>query len=100
MVDDAELVDDDGRFAALLATCPPGLLVVAGARPEALRAVYGHWTGALRRCRRGLLAAACHETDGDLLGVVLPRHGPIAPRPGLVHVVEDGTLRLVQVAVS
>lgn len=100
VVDDAELVDDDGRWAALLASRPVGLVVAAAARPEALRATYGHWTGAVRRGRRGFLAAACHETDGDLLGVVLPRHGPIPARPGLMHVVEDGTLRLVQVAVS
>jgi hypothetical protein len=42
----------------------------------------------------------CHEHDGDLLGVTLPRRGPISARPGLAHVVEDGGTRLVQCALD
>ncbi len=53
VVDDAELVDDDGGLQALLATAPSGLHVIAAGRPEALRAAYGHWTGVVKRARKG-----------------------------------------------
>ena len=46
------------------------------------------------------VTAVLAVVDRDLFGVLVPRHAPITPRPGLFHLVEDGTLRLVQVAVS
>ena len=101
VVDDAELVDDvDGRLAALATSRRPGVVVALAGRGESLRAAYGHWSAAVRRSRRGILMAGCHETDGDLLGVVLPRRMPLPPRPGLAHVVEDGDVCLVQLALD
>jgi len=101
LIDDAELVDDPtGRLAGVLSTSRPGLLVAIAARPEALRSSYGHWTSIVRRSRRGLIMSGAHEADGDLLGVVLPRRILVPARPGLAHAVEDGSCRLVQVALD
>ncbi len=97
-IDDAELVDDvGGRLAALVSARTPGLMVVAAARSDALRHSYGHWTTAVRRSGIGLLMAGVDELAGDLLGVAVPRHPPIAARPGLAWVVADGTCALGQV---
>src|SRR4029079_14777178 len=54
-VDDAELVDDPGgALAARLARLDPTLHVIAAARPDSLRAGYGHWTQLVRRSRLGI----------------------------------------------
>jgi len=99
VVDDAELVDDsDGWLSAAIASRRSGLTVMAAARPDALRQRYGHWTLGIRHARLGLVAAGGNDTDGDLLGAVLPRRSPVAARPGLMWVVQDGSSRLVQVA--
>jgi S-DNA-T family DNA segregation ATPase FtsK/SpoIIIE len=99
LVDDAELVDDPtGRLAALAAGCRPDTLLVAAGRPDALRAQYGHWTAVVRRSRAGLVLTGGSDLDGDLLGAVLPRRTPVAPRPGLAWVVGGGRVSLVQVA--
>jgi S-DNA-T family DNA segregation ATPase FtsK/SpoIIIE len=98
-VDDAELVDDvGGTLASLAASRRTGLMLVASGKPDSLRQSYGHWTGVVRRSRLGLVAAASHDLDGDLLGAVVPRHVPITPRPGLAWLVSDGDAVLVQVA--
>ena len=47
--------------------------------------------------RLGLLMAACVDTDGDVLGELLPRRPPIPPRPGLAWVIGAGQRWLVQV---
>jgi DNA segregation ATPase FtsK/SpoIIIE, S-DNA-T family len=95
VIDDAELVDDqDGRLAALLAD--PHVTVIAAGRPDALRASYGHWTTIVRRSRIGIVLTGGDEFDAELLGTTTPRRLPIAPRPGLAHVVGDGSPRLVQ----
>ena len=96
VVDDAEQVDNPS-LAGLVAARRPGLLVLAAGRPVTLRAMYGHWTSVVRRSRLGLLMAACSDTDGDLLGELLPRHRPLPARPGLAWVVDGGHRRLVQV---
>ena len=54
----------------------------------------------VRRSRLGLVTTAANDLDGDLLGAMLPRRMPIAPRPGLVWLVSDGTFVLTQVAVD
>ena len=41
--------------------------------------------------------AACSDVDGDVLGELLPRHPPLAARPGLGWVVAGGRRALVQV---
>ena len=98
-VDDAELVDEpSGRLAAMVAARTSGLLVVAAGRPDALRQSYGHWTAAVRRSRLGLLSSGAQDVDADLLGATLPRRPLLAPRPGLMYLVDGGTLELVQLA--
>jgi S-DNA-T family DNA segregation ATPase FtsK/SpoIIIE len=98
VIDDAELFDDlDGVVREWL-TRPSGVEVVAAGRADALRQGYGHWTAVLRRGRLGLLAASCGELDADLFGTVLPRRLPVAPRPGLMWALQQGDVRLVQVA--
>ena len=99
LVDDAERVSDSsGRLEALVSSARPGLSVVVAGRAEALRTRYGDWTAAVRRSRLGLVAAASHELDGDILGVTLPRRCPVPLRPGLMHLVDHAGCRLVQVA--
>ena len=99
VVDDAERVDDaSGALARLVADRRPGVLVVAAARPDTLRTLYGHWTAVVRRSRTGLLMAGCSDVDGDLLGELLPRTPPIPARPGLAWVVSAGGRSLAQVA--
>ena len=98
VIDDAELFDDlDGVVREWL-TRPSGVEVVAAGRADALRQGYGHWTAVLRRGRLGLLSASCGELDADLFGTVLPRRLPVAPRPGLMWALQQGDVRLVQVA--
>jgi len=100
-VDDAELVEDvGGALATLAASRRPGLMIVATGKPDSLRQSYGHWTGVIRRSRLGIVTAASNDLDGDLLGASLPRHLPIAARPGLAWVVGDGDAELVQLAVD
>ncbi|HZX54575.1 MAG TPA: FtsK/SpoIIIE domain-containing protein [Ilumatobacteraceae bacterium] len=100
-VDDAELVEDaGGALARLAAARPPGLLIIATGKPDSLRQSYGHWTGVIRRSRLGIVTAASNDLDGDLLGASIPRHLPIAVRPGLSWLVSDGEVELVQVAVD
>ena len=101
IVDDAERVDDaSGRLAGLIDSGHPDVLVVAVARPDALRGVYGHWTAAIRRSKTGVIMAAAGDLDGDLLSVMLPRRCPIRARPGLAWIVDAGGLQLVQVALN
>jgi S-DNA-T family DNA segregation ATPase FtsK/SpoIIIE len=99
VLDDAERLDDaSGAVAALISERRPGLLVLAAGRPDALRVQYGQWTNVIRRSRTGLLMATCAETEGEVLGELLPRRPPIPPRPGLAWVVSGGVRMLVQVA--
>ncbi|MFM2076532.1 MAG: hypothetical protein RJA49_422 [Actinomycetota bacterium] len=101
VVDDAELFDDaDGRLATLVSSRRSGLTVIAAARPDALRQRYGHWTSAVRHARLGLIAAGGSDSDGDLLGVALPRRVPVRTRPGLMWAAQDGEVRLLQLAVD
>ena len=99
VIDDAELVDDtSGWLAALVSSRQEAITVIAAGRPDALRVAYGHWTGAVRRSRLGLVMASCSDLDGDLLSVVLPRRSPIPARPGLAWLVAEGASSLVQIA--
>lgn len=98
LVDDAAAVDDRDDTLARLVTRPPaGVHVVAAARPDRLRAAYGHWTAELRASRRGLLLRP-DPTDGDLLGHPLPPRLDLAPVPGRGVLVADGHADVVQVA--
>jgi S-DNA-T family DNA segregation ATPase FtsK/SpoIIIE len=96
--DDAELVDDaDGRLAALASGRADGLTIVAAARADAVRQRYGHWTTHVRHARLGMVAAGGGDSDGDLLGVVLPRRLPVRPRSGLMWIVDHDGHHLVQI---
>ncbi len=98
VVDDAERVaDPSGRLAALANERHPNVTIVAAGRPDALRAMYGHWTAVIRRSRIGLVMSTGADTDGDLFGEPLPRRLPIAARPGLAWMIDAGGRRLVQV---
>jgi len=99
VIDNAEAVDDsDGRLTAMAAARDPRCTILAAARPDALRAAYGHWTATVRRSRLGFVMAAGQDIDGDLFGVVLPRRVPIAARPGLAWCVSSAGIELCQVA--
>ena len=99
LVDDAELVDDpDGRLAALVASPPPQLHMAAAANADALRGLFGHWTGGLRRHRAGLLLQPSLERDGDLLGATLPFRVHVEMPPGRGFLVCGGSAELTQVA--
>ena len=85
LIDDAELVDDGGGLAARIAGLDSGLHLAVACRADALRGAFGHWTQHVRRSRLGVLLQPDLLVDGDLLGVTLPRHGPVirAARPRL-----------------
>jgi DNA segregation ATPase FtsK/SpoIIIE, S-DNA-T family len=96
LVDDAELVADDGTLAAIL-TCGDRP-VVAAVHPDVLRSSYGHWAHAVRRSRLGVVLQPDIDVDGDLLGTVLPRRQVVPVRPGCGYLVVDGRGELVQLA--
>jgi S-DNA-T family DNA segregation ATPase FtsK/SpoIIIE len=98
LIDDAELVDDDGTLAALLAAGGHDRHVIAAGRPDVLRSMYGHWTHLVRRSRLGVLLQPDVDVDGDLLGAVLPRRQVVAPVPGRGYLVVDGRAELIQLA--
>jgi len=100
VIDDAEAVDDAGARLAGLATASNGLCIAAAGRPDALRQTYGHWSGALRRSRLGLVATGGTDLDGDLLSMQIPRRSPVPARPGLWWVADGGAVRLMQLAVD
>jgi energy-coupling factor transporter ATP-binding protein EcfA2 len=89
-------VDDAGHVDAIELTRP----VVAAARTDDVRGSYGHWLRELRKSRTGLLLQPDLSTDGDLLGVRLPRRSSTPLRPGRGFLVEHGETRLVQIATS
>jgi S-DNA-T family DNA segregation ATPase FtsK/SpoIIIE len=75
-----------------------GVRVLAAVETAAALRAFGGWLREIRNGRRGLLLAADLETDGDLLGVRLPRSSPVPPAPGRGYLVAAGAAELVQVA--
>lgn len=99
LVDDAESVDDvDGVLERLLADGRGEVHVVAAARAEVARGLYGHWTRTLRRSRLGVLLRPNVDLDGELLGAVLPRRSRAPWVDGRGFLVVDGEAGVVQVA--
>jgi S-DNA-T family DNA segregation ATPase FtsK/SpoIIIE len=96
LVDDAELVTDDGTLAAVLTRADRH--VVAAVHPDVLRSSYGHWAHAVRRSRLGVVLQPDVDVDGDLLGTILPRRQVVPARPGCGYLVVDGRAELVQLA--
>lgn len=98
-VDDAERVDDvGGGLLGLVNARHAYVTVVAAGRPDTLRAMYGHWTAVVRRSRLGLVMALGTDSDGELLGEMIPRRGPVSARPGLAWLFDANGRRLMQVA--
>lgn len=98
VVDDAHRVDDPGPLAEIIRGDHPQVVVMAGARADAVRTSYGHWTRELAKHRCGIVLTSRGEPDGDLLGVQVPRRSLVAARPGLAWIVDGGPLRLAQLA--
>jgi S-DNA-T family DNA segregation ATPase FtsK/SpoIIIE len=99
LVDDAEGIDDaDGAIAGLLGAGRPDLHVVAAARADSLRTLYGHWTQEIRRSKVGLLLRPNIDYDGDLVGATLPRRAPVQMITGRGYLAHNGELEIVQVA--
>jgi S-DNA-T family DNA segregation ATPase FtsK/SpoIIIE len=93
LVDDAEAVEElDGLLKR------PGVHVVAAARADALRSLYGHWTQDVRRSKVGVLLRPDIDLDGDLVGVTLPRRAPVQMVTGRGYLAHNGELEIVQVA--
>lgn len=100
VVDDAHRVDDPGILAEVAKGEFPHVTVLAGARADAVRTTYGHWTREIAKSRCGIVMASRSDPDGDLLAAQLPRRVLIPARPGLGWIVDGGPLRQVQIAVS
>ncbi|HWF25917.1 MAG TPA: FtsK/SpoIIIE domain-containing protein [Solirubrobacteraceae bacterium] len=98
LIDDADMVPDEGRaLSALFADPPAGLHGVVAGRADGLRSL-GHWSAGARRSRAGLLLQPDVSADGGLLGVTLPRRPSPPVRPGCGYLVQGGGIELVQVA--
>jgi S-DNA-T family DNA segregation ATPase FtsK/SpoIIIE len=109
VIDDAELVDDDGELTLLLDRVDPSRRVLAGAGAERLGTRFGTWTTALTRGGRGLaLRPDLDDHVADLFGRRVPT-GPLPPPDtdgdtalddgaGRGYLVQAGRVTLVQVA--
>jgi S-DNA-T family DNA segregation ATPase FtsK/SpoIIIE len=100
VIDDAHRVDDPGLLGEIIRGDHPHVTLMAGARADAVRTSYGHWTRELAKHRCGIVLTSRGDPDGDLLGVQLPRRSLVPVRPGLAWIVDGGSPRLVQVAVD
>ncbi len=100
VVDDAERVDDtEGALAGLAAGRHPSAHLFAAARPDSLRAAFGHWTSDLRRSGAGLVLRPRSDLDGDVLGIALLPRWPVSlTGPGRAVLGIDGEAIPVQVA--
>ncbi len=98
IVDDAERVDvDDGPLVDLAKNAPPNVTIIAGMRSSVARQAYGHWTRFVRASGAGILLQPDPATDGDLLGVRLPRNVRLPDLPGRGYLVAAGDPHVVQV---
>ena len=98
LIDDADGIDDvDGAVAGLLGA-RPDLHVVAAARADSLRSLYGHWTQEVRKSKVGVLLRPSIDYDGDLVGATLPRRAPVQMGVGRGYLAHNGELDIVQVA--
>ncbi len=96
LIDDAELVDDDGYLARLLRKRQPGVKVVAAAGADSVRSMYGHWSQDLRRSRMGCALRPSSPSDGDLWQTPLPRVGDQHFPAGRGFLLADGRAELIQ----
>lgn len=97
LVDDVTDVDDPtGALARLVASPPPGVHLLAAARPDRFRAAYGHWSAEIRSARLGVLLRP-DPLDGDLLGCPLPARLALPAVPGRGVLVGPDGFSVVQV---
>jgi S-DNA-T family DNA segregation ATPase FtsK/SpoIIIE len=103
IIDDAEGLRDCGAADDLkqLVRCgaDQGRALVFGGNAEDLCAGFGGWQVEARKARRGCLLSPQNITDGDLIGVRLPRSligEPVRPGRALLNL-GDGTPRTVAV---
>jgi DNA segregation ATPase FtsK/SpoIIIE, S-DNA-T family len=97
------VVDDGGELSELMALetivrrgRDGGVRLLAAVETHAAARAFGGWLREIRSVRRGLLLAPDPETDGDLLGVRLPRSSPVPPAPGRGYLVGAGAAELIQ----
>jgi S-DNA-T family DNA segregation ATPase FtsK/SpoIIIE len=99
LIDDAETFpDSDQAITGLLDAGLTNLHVLAAGRADDLRSAYGHWTGAVRKSRCGILLQPSVDYDGELLGAALPRRSPVALTAGRGYLCVGGSVDLVQCA--
>jgi DNA segregation ATPase FtsK/SpoIIIE, S-DNA-T family len=103
LIDDAELLRDcsaeDELRALLRAGAGSGRALVIAGDAESICTGFSGWQVELKKARRGLLLAPQTITEGDLIGLRLPRSllgQPVHPGRGLLHL-GDGEPRAVQV---
>ena len=103
LIDDAELLRDcpadDVLLRLLRAGAGSGRALVIAGDAEGVCAGFSGWQVELKKARRGLLLAPQAITEGDLIGLRLPRSllgQPVHPGRGLLHL-GDGEPRAVQV---
>jgi S-DNA-T family DNA segregation ATPase FtsK/SpoIIIE len=77
----------------------PDLHVIAAARADILRGLYGHWARkALVVSKTGVLLRPSIDLDGELLGAAIPRRAPVRMVTGRGYAVHNGEVEIVQVA--
>jgi S-DNA-T family DNA segregation ATPase FtsK/SpoIIIE len=96
--DGAELAEAIGLEALVRRGRDAGVRLLAAVETHAAQRAFGGWIREIRQGRSGLLLAPDPETDGDLLGVRLPRRATAPPAPGRGYLVTAGVAELVQVA--
>jgi S-DNA-T family DNA segregation ATPase FtsK/SpoIIIE len=103
IIDDAELLRDtpaDDELRALLrAGSGSGRALVIAGDAESVCAGFSGWQVEMKKARRGLLLSPQSISEGDLIGIRLPRSvlgQPIQPGRGLLHL-GDGEPRTIQV---
>ena len=103
LIDDAEMTKDCEAGEQLSEIVTFGAdqqrAVVCAGSPDALFTGFGTWLLEAKKARRGLLLSPQDFTDGDLVGVLLPRDltgGPVQPGRGYLHL-GGGKLITVQV---
>jgi S-DNA-T family DNA segregation ATPase FtsK/SpoIIIE len=106
LVDDAELLKDCSAadvFRAVMRSgedAPHGLVLAGGA--DDICTGFSGWQVDAKKSRQGALLSPQGTTDGDLIGIRLPRSvvgGPVVPGRALVHL-GDTTLHTVQVPLT
>jgi S-DNA-T family DNA segregation ATPase FtsK/SpoIIIE len=106
LVDDAELLRDCDAADELRAVLRsveerPQALVIAGGADDICTGFSG-WQVELKKSRQGALLSPQATTDGDLIGVRVPRSlvgGPVVPGRALLHL-GDAVLHTVQVPLT